>query len=289
MYGTIVPVLVYEDPAGYRRPSDSSGLFFNRKGIASPPAPNLLMMQYKLPPAVFREDPFIGVIPILDLYQGNTSVTGAANYWLFPPRLRAHEIFETEDQNPHRTDQQVWFQIQRIYSAQIVGYTFPVLDLNDEPWLEPWHKPADPQTALFPFRRPSSVPVVGQQFNFYFNQPKPQYVDAEQDTFLRRPAVDMLQIYSRQQVVIPPPPPPPGYIPIPSFLGLHWNEASLLIFELGFEQNQPPIMVPLITPYFRGEVVAQNPSAGTFVPPGCDVVLTVTREFLLGSTFDLTV
>jgi hypothetical protein len=95
---------------------------------------------------------------------------------------------------------------------------------------------------------------------------------------------------------VPPPPyvPPPGYVPVPNFIGLDWYAASLLLFELGFEQFLPPFIVPLGGLYFRNEVVAQVPpyiasGPGSYIPPGIIFQLTVALDNLLAATFDLTV
>lgn len=163
-----------------------------------------------------------------------------------------------------------------------------------------------PSTDII-FRRPQS-----KLFDSYLEYPKaqgitqnallffPVYNPTTDVTRFRGPAKFFDETQTFTQRTLPPnlfllgsggapPTPPPGFVIMPNFVGMNWYAASLLIAEDGFEQVFPPIIVKRSAPFINYEVIAQNPAAGTFVPPGSNLQLTVTFGHLLAPTFDLTV
>lgn len=79
---------------------------------------------------------------------------------------------------------------------------------------------------------------------------------------------------------------PPGFIPAPDFTGVHWYAASKAIIFGGFNQTQAPVKVASnrLPP---GYVLYQTPTAGTYVPPGCNFQLTVVAEYLEGAAIGI--
>lgn len=140
---------------------------------------------------------------------------------------------------------------------------------------------------------PKQQPITGNALKFFpiYNpttdvtrfKPQARFFDDTQ-TFTDRTLPPYLNTLGRGGGL-----PPSNFVPMPNFVGMNWYAASLLIAEDGFEQVFPPIITKRTAAFVDYEVVAQVPAAGTFVPPGSNLQLTVTFGHLLAPTFDLTV
>ena len=199
-----VPVLVREDTVYRESRPDPNGarlLLLNRQPASAPPAAPFLAYQSRRAPPQLFEDRFVSVYAVIEAYQqAAMQVVPSMSLLLWPVAKPPPEPeFETR-----RADHSLLFRFRGVYVAQLVGDVVYQPDFCDDPWLEQVHRPANPEVALFPFRQIPQF-IRGQQFNLFFNQPKPWYVDSEADPVTSRAYRFTLLDYYRPQVYTPPP------------------------------------------------------------------------------------
>lgn len=223
----------------------------------------------------FFRDTFFASIPFTTEVDQH-SVTPGSGFqpWLAYTRPKLPSI-EAEADFP-RTNQQTIFNLQGIYVAQLVGYTFDQPDFNDNPWLEELHRPLDPSQAIFPFRQIPQF-IRGQQFNLYFNQPKPWLVDAEIDQVIRsKNDYGLALIYARPFVTV--------FVVVPNLVGLTQTQAITTMNLIGLLTT--PITQAFSTTVPINVVISQTVAAGTVVPFGSSVGIQVSLgPFPTGTIF----
>jgi PASTA domain len=282
--GSTQVVLVKDDVGPEQRSPYPLGMFFNR-GVQTIPATPLAFLSIKTPPWEFYRDPFTSVYPILQAYNQATLVIPASPYAI---RWRRTNRLDPPEEDIQRFNHGVFFQMQRYYTAQLVGYHVEVPDFCDHPWLEWWHPKLDDETAMYPFRRIPVITPPGPNVIFWA-QPKPWWVDEEKDPVFRQPpSLDLL---------LPFPRPVPQPITMPSLIGLALADAiaviqSLNLIYLGavFQDVIYPIPAPNRfnpvgpeppPPY--GTVIGQWPAAGTIVQPlftEVTLIVSTGRSFI---------
>jgi hypothetical protein len=200
----VIPVLVTEDTVFQGLRDKSQSLLFNRSRATATAARPLALLQPGRPPAGFFQDSF-SVYPVLEAYQP-ASIQPGSSAQPFLLYIRVSTRLPELEPEYSRFNHQILFRLRGPYAAQLVGYTFEVPDLNDNPWLEWVHPPKSPEGALYPFRQIPQA-VRGQPYNLYFDQPTPWKIEAEVDTVSRSFTSTLLLVYGRPQVYTPPPPP----------------------------------------------------------------------------------
>jgi hypothetical protein len=192
------PVFVDEDTIYREFRRDHSSLLFWRKAAPVVPLPAFILQPKRPPPELF-EIPF-SVYAKTELPSQQSLGQGLPTTLL---QFRPAVFVPDPEPEFNRANHQVYFQLVHYYVGQMVGYTWTQPDFCDDPWLDPMPRGKDASAALFPFRQPAVIPPVQQQYNLYFNQPKPWPVDAEEDTVNRKANYGVMFFPRPQQ--LPPP------------------------------------------------------------------------------------
>lgn len=267
-YGTTVLV---EDPDVIWRSSVSQNIFFNRTKASITALPLALYSRGK-PVWELLEDKWAAALPVQEVYSQGLKPPISFNFLLY--LQKQNRIDEPEAQEyPHTNHAAAFFQFARRYAAQLVGYVTYVPDLCDDPWLEQVHRPPNPELAMMPYRQIPQF-IRGQQFNLFFNQPRPWYVDGEDDTVNRETGPGVLLPWGR---------PTPAAIGMPNLIGLQLqvainiiNQDQLNLIDVVYEDTIFPIQ-----PQPRGIVIGQWPLPGALVFPGFTPVVLIVSSGLM--------
>jgi hypothetical protein len=264
----LTPVLV-EDPENIWRSSPTNqGLMFSRNYPAPPPY-NLFVLAPFAPPTPSRAwealhaDRFTSVYGVIELFSPQGIPPQTFNFLAYSQKYNRIDTPE-DPPYPHTDHAGAFFQFQRRYAAQLVGFSNPYPDYCDDPWLEEVRQRTKPEWAIIPLRQ-TPVFVRGQQFNLFFNQPRSPVLDPEPDAVFRKPDVGMLTPFARPVILIS----------MPNLIGMYWRDAvnlvtglSLIVTNLEAQDSTYPIL-----PLPAGTVFFQQPKPGTLIPVSGPVVI----------------
>lgn len=257
-------IVFIEDPAGYSPSSATyNGLLFDRSTAAPTPAAALLLFVKSNPWTLYSTGEWGGVYPVVELapIAAVQPLQPLFVSQLFKPSRRLDDLELSPERDDYRRwKHSVYWEYVRLYAAQLVGYTFTLPDFCDDPWLEWVHPKKSDESAIYPYRQ-INVFIRGQQFNLFWNQPKPWPVTEEIDTVSRLANYGIMQPWARPAVSLF----------MPNVIGLPVAEA------IGIIENLSNLPAPDITyqnvlyqlpPYAPGAVLVGQLPAPPPVPAG---------------------
>ena len=245
------PIFVNEDVV-WQSNKDALRLFFGRQQIAGGGQPFSLL---KNSPPLYSlfQDTFVSVYSVAEVYGPNPTVQPGSTSRPFSAYVQGVRQWIEPEEPFQRFNHQQLFRYRGPYVAQMVGYTFEVPDLTDNPWLEWVPQPKSPESAIYPFRQIPQT-VRGQPFNFLFYRSPNWIIESEADSVFRKPDIGNLLAYGRPQVAAPT-------FAMPNVLGFALADANAILQALGgiilliaFEDTVYPIQ-----PVPRGTVLLQYP------------------------------